>query len=241
MNIHVLPGDALTENFNKSRIDGETVVCRECLVEGDVKARNLNDFWNVRADFLKSTYGENKEKYSETVVSEFRKLSNLAAGAEINLWFEYELFCQTNMWFCLDLLSETKADIYRVAPVVGTKENVWDGFGKMNAEDLRECFAGKIKFEKEDITLGANLWKAYQNSDYEKLEQLSQAKSDCFPFLEEVCRAEIEKNSRPKKILRQIVKSGATDFFGEIFPEFSRRAGVYGFGDAQVKRILQEI
>src|SRR5215210_3615464 len=104
MNIHVLAGDALAENFNKTGIDGEVAVCRECLIEGDVKAENLNDFWEIRADFIVSVYGENKEKYFETVADEFRKLNNLTPGAEVNLWFEYELFCQTNMWFCLDLL-----------------------------------------------------------------------------------------------------------------------------------------
>jgi hypothetical protein len=240
MNIHVLAGDALAENFNKTGIDGEVVVCRECLIEGDVKAENLNDFWEIRADFIVSVYGENKEKYFETVADEFQKLNNLTPGAEVNLWFEYELFCQTNMWFCLDLLSKTKAIIYRVAPAVRTKEDVWRGFGKLSAEDLQKCFAQRIKFEKDDITLGVNLWKAYQNSDYEKLEQLSQTKSECFLYLEEVCRAEIEKSIRPQKVLREIKNYEANDF-RKIFAEFSRQAGVYGFGDSQVKRILQEL
>ncbi|HEX8737403.1 MAG TPA: hypothetical protein VF721_18865, partial [Pyrinomonadaceae bacterium] len=89
------------------------------------------------------------------------------------------------------------------------------------------------------IQLGAELWKAYQNADYENLEKLSAAESECFPRLKEVCRAEIEKGFRPQKVLREIIAGGANDF-AEIFPEFSNRAGVYGFGDAQVKRILTD-
>jgi len=240
MNMHVLAGDALAENFNKADIEGETAICRECLVEGGVKAENINDFWRVRSNFIKSDYGESEEKYYETVAGELQKLENLAPEIEVNLWFEYELFCQTNMWFCLYLLRETHASVYLVAPVVRENDEIWKGFGDLSVEDLRQCFVQKTKFEKDDIALGANLWKAYQNSDYEKLDKLSETNSPCFPFLEEVCLAEIKKNFRPKNILREITENGVSDF-PKIFAEFSRRAGVYGFGDAQVKRILQEI
>jgi hypothetical protein len=237
MKIHVLAGDALADNFNNSGIEGEPVVCRECLVEGDVRAANLEDFWKVRAGFIKNAYGETEEKYFREVVAEFEKLKNLAPAAEVDLWFEYELFCQANMWFCLSLLQNTKADVYRVAPVVRAEKDVWKGFGNLSAEDLKKCYAKKVKFGDEDVRLGAELWKAYQDADHERLEKLSETESECFPRLKEVCRAEIEKDFRPLKVLLEIIENGSTDF-AEIFPEFSTRAGVYGFGDAQVKRIL---
>jgi hypothetical protein len=237
MKIHVLAGDALANDFKNSGIEGETVVCRECLVDGDVRAENLEDFWQVRAGFIKNTYGGDAEKYFAEVVREFEKLQNLPAEAEVNLWFEYELFCQANMWFCLSLLQNTSGSVYRVAPVVRTEEDVWKGFGNLSAEDLKKCFAERVRFTEADISLGAELWRAYQNADYEKLQKLSETESECFPRLKEVCRAEIEKGSRPKAVLREIMENGATDF-AEIFPEFAARAGVYGFGDAQVKRIL---
>lgn len=239
MTIHVLAGDSLADGFRSAGFEGETVVFRECLVEGAVKAENIDEFWQVRADFIKSVYGEEREKYYKTVVDELEKLNNLPTGSEVNLWFEYELFCQANMWFCLYLLQNSKAKIYRVAPVVRTVENVWEGFGDLNAEDLGKCFAAKIKFNDEEVLLGANLWKSYQNSDYKKLTQLSENKSTCFPYLKEVCRAEVKKHIYPKQTLRKIKEDNFSDF-PEVFSEFSRRAGVYGFGDTQVKRIWQE-
>ena len=239
MNIHVLPGDALAERFAETNIDGETIVCRECLVDGDVKAENTTDFWNVRAAFIESAYGEPKENYLQTTALELQELENFEPGAEVNLWFEHELFCQTNMWFCLSLLQKSKAEIYRIAPIVETGDDFWKGFGN-DAETLRRCYAQRIKFAEKDVELGANLWRAFQNSDRAELERLSQTESVCFPHLKAVCRAAVEKNSRPKEILREISKSGISDF-SETFTEFSRRAGVYGFGDAQVKRILQTL
>lgn len=239
MNIHVLPGDALTENFADANIEGEIVVCRECLVDGDVKADDLADFWNVRAAFIASSFGETKEKYFQGVAGELEKLRRVEPDAEINLWFEHELFCQTNMWFCLWLLSETRAKVFRVAPLDEKESDVWKGFVG-GAADLRRSFASRIRFSDEEIALGANLWRAFQSADYEELERLSQTESACFPHLAAVCRAAIEKNSRPQEILRAITAGKSSDF-AEIFSEFSRRAGVYGFGDAQVARLLREI
>ena len=241
MKIHVLAGDALAGDFKNCAIEGEIIVCRECLVEGAVKAESLEDFWQIRAGFISDSYGGNKEDYFSGVAGEFEKLKNLAASdAEINLWFEYELFCQVNLWFCLYLLRESKAQIFRVAPVVREEAEIWKGFGSLESEDLEKCFAKRIEFTGKDIQLGANLWKAYQMADYETLERLSETESECFPYLKEVCRAEIEKNSRPRKVLQGIIETGKTDF-SEIFTEFSAQAGVYGFGDSQVKRILAEI
>ncbi len=241
MKIHVLAGDALAEDFKNCAIDGEIIVCRECLVEGDVKAASLEEFWQTRARFITNSYGGNEADYYQKVVSEFEKLKNLASPeAEINLWFEYELFCQTNLWFCLYFLGESQAKIYRVAPSVREESEIWKGFGNLTTQDLEKCFAERVELTEKDIRLGADLWKAYQNADYATLERLSETESQSFPYLKEVCRAEIEKNSRPRKVLQGIIAGGKTDF-AEIFPEFSARAGVYGFGDSQVQRILAEI
>ena len=237
MIIHVLPGDAQIETFKETGIEGEIVVSREAMVEGPVKEDNLDDFWGARAEF--HSPGD-RASYIANVVSEFENLINIAPGAEVNLWFEYELFCQANMWFCLYLLKDTAADIYRVAPVVRSESDKWDGFGQLNPDDLKRCFSERTKFTREDIRLGAELWEAFRNDDREKLLELSKTLSTCFPYLEEVCAAAAEKDTRPREILSDILGTGETGM-EKIFPIFKDRAGVYGYGDAQVKRILDAI
>lgn len=239
MKMHVLPGDALVETFKKTGIEGEIAVCRECLIDGDSTAENLTDFWRERENYLGAAYPDSGDFYAENVKSEFEKLLKVSAEDEVNLWFEYELFCQANMWFCLSLLKDKNADIFRVAPVVRGENDLWKGFGDLSESDLEKCFKQKIRFSDEDILLGVNLWEAYQNKDFQGLERLSETESDCFPYLEKVCRAAIEMQTRPKERLQEIISEG-TDF-REIFQKFRETEGVYGFGDAQVKRILQGI
>ncbi len=240
MKYHVLPGDAVAEKFAETGIEGEIIVCRECLVDGDVKAENPADFWNVRAEFIEKSFGEPRGKYFQTVVAEFEKLENVSSDAQVNLWFENELFCQTNLWFCTSLLEDSGAEIYRVAPISENENELWSSFGGNDAEDLRRAESAKIKFAAQDLKLGADLWRSFQNSHHAALERLAQTESDCFPHLAAFCRAAAEIKTRLPEILREISNEKHSDF-AEIFAEFSSRAGVYGFGDAQVKRILAEI
>lgn len=235
MVIHVLPGDAQLGAFKQTGIEGEVVVCRECLVEGPVDKDNLEDLWRARAEFL--SVGDQGSYFSD-VVPEFNKLISAAAGSEVNLWFEYELFCQANMWFCLYLLKDAGAEIYRVEPALRTEIDKWDGFGGMGPSELEKCFVNRTKFAPGDVALGSELWDAFRRDDRDKLRELGETSSSCFPYLSEVCAAAAEKDSRPQKVLEDIVGSGEQDF-GKIFTRFRAAAGVYGYGDDQVRRLLE--
>lgn len=240
MKIHVLPGDSLVETFEKANIEGETVVCRECLIDGGFEADGLDDFWRERENYLSAAYPQTDNFYRENVRGELEKLLKVSPGDEVNLWFEYELFCQTNMWFCLWLLRDKNVDVFRVAPIVRAENDLWKGFGGLGKNELEKCFRQKIEFGDEDVLLGANLWAAFQNKDFRRLEQLGETKSDCFPYLKEVCQAAIELQTRPKKRLQEIISDGETDF-RQVFEKFNKTEGVYGFGDLQVKRIYDQI
>ena len=48
----VLPGDAQVAAFKESAIQGELLVCRECLVEGDLSGDSLDEFFVNRAAFI---------------------------------------------------------------------------------------------------------------------------------------------------------------------------------------------
>lgn len=242
MQFHVSTGDSLADNFPTS-INGEIIVSRECLIEGSLSGTNLSEFWQTRAGFIKSAYGEHENSYVQKVQREYEKLLAVSPEDTVNLWFEYDLFCQVNLWFTVSLLAQSNAtNVYRVAPIVRNQNDLWRGFGNLNSKDLEKCFAGKIKFEKADVDLGVSLWRAYQNNDLTELERLSKNESACFPHLEEICAAEIARKTerRAERTLEEIAAMGVTDF-SEMFHQFSQKEGVYGFGDSQVKRILKTI
>jgi hypothetical protein len=243
MDVHVLNGDALAENFPFS---GEVIVCREALVDGPVDANTLDAFFEERAEFISDSFEADKATYFSRVKTEFERLAKIDQESPIHLWFEHDLFCQVNLWFLLNFVREKKMTnpIYFVMPPTDV-QNVWSGFGRMNASDLKICFSKKLRLTEKDILLGSSLWEAYRNNDFHKLEQYCLQQSDAFPMLKDVCKAHMDRFSsnglgRPQQKLKSIIDSGTKDF-DKIFKEFWKTEGIYGFGDLQVKKMLQDL
>ncbi len=244
MTYHLLNGDALQERFLATKLAGEVIIDRECLIVGDVSGDTLAHFWAARASYIEATYQETRSTYYSRVVGEFERIIEAPDQSEFNLWFGYDLFCQVNMWFVLSLLyTQSKAHtICVVYPIFLPADAIWNDFGRATVADFRTCFAGRVQFGDADLRLGNALWTAYKNRNLDNLEELAAAESPCFPYLKQVCTAHIERFSfkdgkgRPETVIEAIISNGATSF-PEVFQEFFRREGVYGFGDVQVKQL----
>ncbi|MDI9337437.1 MAG: DUF1835 domain-containing protein [Alphaproteobacteria bacterium] len=244
---HILNGDCLAEQLQQTNINKDFIVCRECLIEGDVFAENITEFWKTRAKYMANNYNvSNKDYYSKSVI-EFEKLYNIPDNAEVCLWFENDLFCQINMWFVTSMLVHYPTlKIYRIFPIIENENNIWKGFSIANHEQLERAYYSKIQFTHKDLELGKNLWIAYQNNNFNTMKELSKSSTDCFEYLEEVCQAHIERFpldnslSRPDKIVKEIIDTISTEF-QVVFTEFSRREGIYGLSDLQIKNVLKKL
>ncbi|MGB7068302.1 MAG: hypothetical protein WBD22_02295 [Pyrinomonadaceae bacterium] len=237
MTIHVLPGDAYVVTFRETGIAGDIIICRECLIDGPVNAPTIDEFFDLRADFIEYNYDSSGLSYRSGVASELRKLDLAPKDSEVCLWFEHELFCQANLWFCLSLLHGKPVDVFRAMPKSDGGPNTWKGFGDQTADEFLRAYGERRKLTTADISLGADLWDAYSRSDYVRLIDLSSTWTASFPYLKEVCAAAVDRETKSKGILKGIVDSGIVDF-PDLFRQFSEQAGVYGFGDSQVKRML---
>lgn len=235
---HILNGDSLKEKFPAKKITGEIIVMRECLIDGPVGNDNLKDFFRERSAYIQKEFNEDEKDYYDKVGGEFKKFEAIPEGSEINLWFEDDLFCQVNMWFLLSMLKDRELKVYRVFPSLKEKKDHWKGFGTDGEAELIDSFKNRIEFKEKDIILGSALWNAYRKNMNDYLEKLSHSESECFRLLPEVCKAQIERSfGRPEKILNEIIKEGKSKF-EDIFEDFFKREGVYGFGDEQVKKLL---
>ena len=241
---HILNGDCLAVQLSQTGINQDYIICRESLIEGDLKSNNANEFWSIRAKFIEDTYNVSTEEYFTKTVKEFEKITRLPDNSEVCLWFENDLFCQTNMWFIIYLISEknTTLKLYRVFPTIEINDDLWKGFGIADAEMLKQAYFNKVNFKPKDIELGKKLWTAYKNEDFLRLKELSKKQSDCFKYLEEVCMAHLDRFpldktlARPDKIIKEIIETQSIEF-QDVFIEFSKREGIYGFSDLQIKNI----
>ncbi|WP_394665013.1 DUF1835 domain-containing protein [uncultured Chryseobacterium sp.] len=235
---NITNGDCLAEQLEETTISGEMIICREALVAGSLQAENLDVFWKVRSEFIAENYGDTKENYYRKVVSECNKIMQIPEDSEVHLWFEDDLFCQVNMWFCLTLIPKDKnINIYRIFPKA-SKENQWKGFSDSERFDLEEALTSRVLFKQKDLELGLNLWEAYQSNHQNKLKQLSKIQSDCFRFLSELITA--YQNINPEFFIQNLIQNGITDF-NEVFEKFRDELGIFGFGDLQVKLIYDKV
>ena len=153
---HVLTGDALLENFPKEKITGTLIVNRECLIEGPVTSEASDQFWKEREQYLSQTYSDSDIDYRSEVMAELTQLQQLKDGDEVNLWFEHDLFCQTNLWFTITLIP-SNVKVYRVSPIIEEQEYLWYGFGALSKDELATCFEERQPLSTQEVELGKNL------------------------------------------------------------------------------------
>lgn len=243
---NILNGDALAYSFPDAKIEGEIIVVREGLIDGDLSGNNLQDFWRSRAKYMGLTEAE----YHNSVVKEFEKIVTAPDDSEFNLWFEYDLFCQVNMWFVISIILSLpiKKRVFAVYTSYLDKASrqFWNGFGPANSDELKVCYADRIPLSTADLHLGQDLWKAYKNGDLEELANLSKNRSLAFPYLQEVVNAHVDRfpkdgtRGRPEKVIEDITKNISTDF-RKVFKEFWERESIYGFGDTQLKSLYDKV
>ncbi len=243
---NILNGDSLAHSFPDAKIEGDIIVAREALIDGDLSGDNLNDFWRTRARH----HGATETEYHSYVVKEFEKIINAPDNSEFNLWFEYDLFCQVNMWFIISIINSLSINkkVYAVytSYLDRNDKQFWNGFGQATPGELQICFADRIFLNENDLQFGQELWQAYKSNDLEELIRLAKNESQAFPYLQDIVKAHVErfpkdgKEGRPERVLMEITKNISTDFH-EVFKEFWRRESIYGFGDTQLKELYDKV
>ncbi len=237
---HILNGDALKERLSEE-INGEIIVARECLVDGDVNGQTLETFYKTRAHFLSQNYADvSSENYFRDVVPEFEKMLSIPEHSKINLWFEDDLFCQVNFWFVIHLLKPGLANkkMYLVRPKINTEY----GFGGINNENLLALVDDRVRLTEIDrLSL---MWTHYQNHNLEELLNTALMLEKEHPYILKAVRVHIQRFpengglGRPEQAILKIISDLGTNEFGPVFREFCKRESIYGFGDLQFKRLF---
>ncbi|MCB0841143.1 MAG: DUF1835 domain-containing protein, partial [Bacteroidetes bacterium] len=190
---NILNGDSLAYSFPETNIEGEMIIVREALIDGELSGDNLYDFWQSRARYL----GVTEVEYNHSVVKEFEKIMNAPDNSEFNLWFEYDLFCQVNMWFVFSIINSLpiRKKVFAVytSYLDKTSKQFWNGFGRANSHELNVCYADRIPLSEANIHFGEELWKAYKNGNLDRLTHLSMHQSFAFPYLQEVVKAHVDR------------------------------------------------
>lgn len=240
---HILNGDCLKDQLQN--FEAEKIVLRECLVEGNVQGNSLEEIFAHRILFFEKNYNVSAKEYHQKSVLEISKITAVEDGAKVYLWFENDLFCQVNFWFTIHTLSSLGKNIsvFLVSPI----KNSWMGFGALNYGELLQSFEHKKMLSKPDQEAIANMWIAFQKSDWTKLRVNAKKLTSKINQIEAVVEAHIQrfptnkKYGRPEASIQKIIAELDDPNFPNVFKAFCKMEGIYGFGDSQVKKIFDKI
>lgn len=240
---HILNGDALKSQFPR-QLAGELIICREVLMDGPLEAHSSDEFYAKRAEFLNDNFGGDIGiNYEKTILPEFQKIHNFKKDSVINLWFEDDLFCQVNLWYVCNLISENRNnfDTHLIRP----QEHSRYGFGGLDESSLVETYHRKTKIN--DVHRFAELWQLYKENAFEGLHTAGKKLSIEYPFVLPAIEAHLDRipsegyAGRPIESLKSIINELGVCEFSVVFKEFCVRESIYGYGDLQVKILLESI
>lgn len=242
---HILNGDSTLSIWKHHQFDGDPIVFREMLVEGDCTAKLFSDdFFYFRRNFFKQYYGIPIPKYDKITFQELQKLNKLSDVDEIILWFENDLFCQINLMAVLSFFHSTNFDIQTISliKVEGNK-----GLGEYKIEDYPRLFNNRITLNDNDLEFATKFWEKFTNEKLESLLPFMHTYNNSFSYLSSSVKAHIERFPDPisgiTKLERRILK-----FLGEepmtshkLIGKLLKRQRWEGFGDLQYEKMIQNM
>src|SRR6266576_233564 len=240
--LHIHNGDSSANIARQSSLPGEHFAWRESLITGPTPAGVGGNEWrSVRAQHLSKAYGVDLQECERGLLDHEKKLSSFAEHEEVVLWFEHDLFCQTNLlyllnWFAQEDPGSIKLSLICIGAFPG-KEN-FRGLGELDAEQLASLFPGRQQVTSAQLKLAELAWQAYCSPDPAEIEKVAQT-ADLLPLLAPALRAHLRRFPSTRNGLGRIENKGlelihgGSKTFMDLFARFGDAEPIYGLGDAQ--------
>jgi len=120
-------------------------------------------------------------------------------------------------------------------------------FGHMSSDQLLYAFANRKTLSLDTLELLSQMWHLLQQNDWDGMFKIAKDLHDMFPLMKSAIEArkgqfaEEGSKSRLDQSILKIIDDLNTKEFGPIFKEFCKREAIYGFGDLQVKGVLDRL
>ncbi|MBT8315137.1 MAG: DUF1835 domain-containing protein [Maribacter sp.] len=249
--LHITNGDALTERLKSLELKGDIITWREMLCEGKTLTHvGSESFWKTRFEFLNKNYKVSKSWFVEKTQKEYRSLCNHKQQDQIVLWFEYDLFCQINMLAVISWL-KTHRKYAKISLVCSGNEDDTDkmyGLGDLDDAYLLQLFENRTELSQDDIEYADYVWQLYCSDNPIRLENLTDFGNYQFDYLSDAIKAHLRRfptiknglNDLENQVLRLSVEKKPKSK-RELLRTVLVNQGVYGFGDTQFERIINNL
>lgn len=195
----------------------------------------------MRQSFMDSIF--EGSDYQKEVIPELQKIATLPTASQVYCWFEEDLFCQVNLWCCISLISKITQNIKLVLP----KSSLEYGFAGLDEEGLTLACTKAISLTEDQIQILCRLWVLFATHKAREALVLAQSQHEDLPFLLLAVQAWVDsiptsnQMGLPKRFLSELMKDPEIDSFRKAFRAFHHQLPIYGYGDAIVKILWDEL
>ena len=247
--LHILNGETTEGLLAQTSIRGERFSVRDALIAGPAPAVNGIEWRRLRAKHLATAYGVAVAQCESDLARQQEVFESFNDYKEVTLWFESDLFCQSNLLYVLDWCgySELRAKLSLICIDGFPGRPNFRGLGELTPEELASLFDKRLQVTTAQLELAARAWQAYRSRDPRALESLLQTDTSALPFLEDALRLQLARFPSVRNGLNRIegtglalVRAGVTRFV-DLFARFTAAEPGYGLGDAQLWNALRQL
>ncbi|RNC86220.1 MAG: DUF1835 domain-containing protein [Winogradskyella sp.] len=245
--LHITNGSSLTDYLRELDFTDDILTWREMLCEGPtVPFIDSEKFYETRKSFLNATYDIDTSNYD---LAESIAVLDQKKYDEINLWFEYDLFCHINLIAVISLLHQKEIDtpLYLICSGRVEGEKSLKGLPELNPEQLLQHYMEKVLLDKDDKELAVALWRTYCGKDHNILKPYI-IKNSNFKYLTNCLKAHLKRFPNQKNGLDsieenilEIIKDKDIKSVHHLLGYCLNYQGFYGYGDTQFKRIIDKL
>jgi hypothetical protein len=246
--LHITNGNALTDYLRELNFSEDILTWQEMLCEGPTTpAIASEDFFKLRSEFLKTYY--DIEVDTIELKKELSKLDHTDDYLEINLWFEYDLFCHINLLGVINLLhqKDIKKPLYLICSGRVEGEKSLKGLAELNSEQLHKHYKNKVLLTQEDINLAIALWRTYCGKDHNILKPYI-VKESSFKYMSNCLKAHLQRFPQQQNGLSvleenilKLIKENTVNSEHHLLGYALNYQGYYGFGDTQLMRLIDKL
>lgn len=248
--LHILNGDSLSEGLQSLNLEGDSLVWREMLCAGPVNAEVGGDrFFENRSSFLKEFFEVPENRYQEAFIQPLNNIVPLDAYTEINLWFEYDLFCHINLLGALAWISQHnfKGKIFHICSgrVKGVSKLM--GLSELSEDQLRDHFLQRKLLNSEDLEIANDIWMCYTDNDPSVIISKIQRTSS-FDYLSNCLKSHVERFPNKETGLNvleahvlQLIDTHSIKSEHQLCGYAISQQGYYGYGDSQIMILIENL
>jgi hypothetical protein len=246
--LHITNGNSLTDYLKELGFKEDILTWKEMLCEGPVIPKiDCDEFFSLRRDFLNHYYNVDFKDYN--FQNDLKLLTASSNFTEINLWFDYDLFCHINLLGAINFIHQKQIDvpIYLISSGRIKNETNLMNLTELSAKQIKKKYKKRVRLNTEDLELAIALWRTYCGTDHNIFKSYI-TKNSSFPYLTNCLKAHLKRfpnqksglDSMEENILK-LIKDSDIKSQHHLLGYALNYQGFYGYGDIQIKRMIKNL